>query len=109
MRSSLVPNIPSVSDPARVVRNLTLFTAPVWGIALFILLFAALGGKSDGGSVLTLIIGALLPFAFLRELWSSIVLGTVGKLTLSIIYYCASSIAMFGVGWATLQYVFGAP
>lgn len=91
-----------------LIRNFALFTAPVWGIVLLILMLAAVGAKgSGGGGELLLAVGALLPFVFLPVLWTSNLLGAASKFILSIIYYGASCIVMFVFGWATIHHALG--
>ena len=106
--SKLVPAAPSDSPLVPELRSIALFTAPVWGIVLAVLLLSITVGRSSGGGGLLLVVGALLPFAFLPRIWDGNSFGAVGKVFLSILYYAASCLAMFVAGWATLIQVFGA-
>lgn len=107
VHASVAPDTTSTSPPASALRSIVLFTVPAWGVVLLILMGkVAGGGTSDAGSVLLLVVGALLPLGFLRVIWSSKVLGIAGKVFSSILYYVASSVAMFVVGWASIGYLF---
>lgn len=106
--SRLVPGAPADSPLVPSYRSIALFAAPVWGIALAVLLLSIVGGRGSGGGGLLIVVGALLPFAFLPKILGGNSSGVMGKLFLSMLYYAASCIAMFVTGWATLFYVFGA-
>lgn len=106
--SGLVPGAPSDFPLVPGIRSIALFTAPVWGIVLAVLLLSITGDRGPGGGGLLLVVGALLPFAFLPRIWDGNSFGAVGKVFLSILYYAASCVAMFVAGWATLIHVFGA-
>jgi hypothetical protein len=104
--ASHAPTVSPAAPPARVLRNIVLFTAPAWGVVLLILILKIAGPRAgDAGSVLLLGGGALLPVGFLRVIWSTAVLGMVGKGLVSVLYYGASCFGMFAVGWAALMYL----
>ena len=86
------------------LRSIALFTAPVWGIVLTVLLLSIVAPR--GGSLL-LFVGVWLPFAFMPRIWDADSLGWVGKLFASVIYYAVSCIAMYIAGWATLLIAYG--
>ena len=104
-----IPSSSSSEDPIEyspipALRSIALFTAPVWGIVLTILLLSIVAPR--GGSLL-LFVGAWLPFAFMPRIWDADSLGWVGKLFASVIYYAVSCIAMYIAGWATLLIAYG--
>jgi hypothetical protein len=108
MLSRLVPGGPVNSPQTPTFRSIALFTVPVWGIVLATLLLSLVGGRGSGGGGILIVVGALLPFAFLPKIFGGNSAGLMGKLVLSMLYYAASCTAMFVAGWATLFYVFGA-
>ena len=101
----LAPKNAVISPSTNRLRNLVLFTTPVWGVVLLVLMLAAI--EDRGGEVGTLLLfgSALLPFAFLPVLWSSRVLGVAGKFFLSLLYYGMSCVAMLNVGWMAIAYI----
>lgn len=83
--------------------DFVLFTAPAWGVVLLVLLLWGTPlGKSDVGSVLLLVIGALLPFAFVGPIWRTQTAGNLAKAVVFVVYYLGSCVAMFGLGWGML-------
>lgn len=101
----LAPKNAVISPSTNRLRNVVLFTTPVWGVVLLVLVLSAI--EDRGGELGTLLLfgGALLPFAFLPVLWSSRALGGTGKLLLSLLYYGMSCIAMFIVGWGAIAHM----